>query len=68
MQAEEGQIPKKRKGDTQGVTGQSNDTATCIGGASRENAEKAGRKAGSLQSIENRQFYKTLEEKCSIYP
>ena len=56
--AEQGQLLEKHKEDMQGVTGQSNDTDTRIGGASSENVEKAGRKAGSAQSIENRQFYK----------
>ena len=36
------------------VTGMSNDTDTGIGGASVGDAEKAGRKADSVQSIENR--------------
>ena len=49
--------------DTQSVTGQSNDTDTCIGGASVGDAEKAGLKADSVLSIENRQFYETEEEK-----
>ena len=62
-QAEQGQIPEKRTEDMQSITGRSNDTDTCIGGASGGNAEKAGRKAGSVQSIENRQFYETEGEK-----
>ena len=70
-QAEQGQLPEKRKTDTQSVTGQSNDTDTHIGSASGGNAEKAGRKAGSVQSIENRQFYETEGEKhqfiCSSF-
>ena len=33
-----------------------NDTDNHIGGANGENPEKAGRRAGSVQSIENRQF------------
>ena len=36
---------------------------TSIGSASGGNTEKAGQKAGKVQSIENRQFYKTKEEK-----
>ena len=40
MQAEQGQLPEKRKEDTQGITGRSNDMDTHIGGASRENMEK----------------------------
>ena len=51
-QAEQGQLLEKRKEDTQSVTGWSNDINTRIGGASGGNAEKAG----SVQSIENRQF------------
>ena len=63
MQAEQGQLPEKRKEDMQSVTWRSNDTDTPIGGASGWNAEKAGWKAGSVQSIGNRQFYKTDREK-----
>ena len=58
-----GQLPEDRKEDKKGVTGQSNNTDTRIGSASGENAEKVGWKPGSVQSIENRQFYKTEEEK-----
>ena len=36
---------------------------TCIGVASGGNSEKAGRKEGSVQFKENRQFYETKEEK-----
>ena len=64
MLAEQGQLPEKHKEAMQSVTGQSNDTEhTCIGGAIRGKSEKAGRKAGSVQSIENRGFYETKEEK-----
>ena len=62
-QEELGQQLEKRKEDTQCFTGRSNDTETCIGGASRGNAEKAGWKADSVHSIENRQCYETEEEK-----
>ena len=62
-QAEQGQLPEKCKEDTQSITGRSNDTDTHIGSASGGNTEKAGRKAVSLHSIENRQFYETKEEK-----
>ena len=60
-QAEQGQLPEKCKENTQSVTGQSNDMDTCIGGTSGGN--KAGWKAGSVQSIENRQFNETEGEK-----
>ena len=62
-QDEQGQAQKVLREDTQSLTGQSNDTDTHIGGTSVGNAEKAGRKAVSVQSIENRQFYKTEKEK-----
>ena len=63
-QDEQGQLPEKRKEDTQSVTGWIYDRDTHIGSASGENTEKAGRRAGSsVQSIENRQFYKTEGEK-----
>ena len=58
-----GQGPEKQKENTQSVTEQINDTETRIGGASVENAEKAGQKADSVQSIENRQYYEIEEEK-----
>ena len=45
------------------VTERSNDAETRIGGASVRNAEKAGRKADSVQSLGNRQCYETEEEK-----
>ena len=47
-QEELGQQPEKRKENTQSVTGQINAAETCIGGASVENVEKAGRKADSV--------------------
>ena len=62
-QAEQGQLPEKRKENTQSVTRWSNDTNTLTGGASGGNLEKAGQKAGSVQSIENRQFYEIEGEK-----
>ena len=63
MQAEQSQTSGRRKENTQSVTGRSIDMDTRIGGASVGDAEKAGRKADSVQSIENRQFYKTEGEK-----
>ena len=51
------------KEDTQSVTGWSNDTDTSIGGAGVGDAEKAGRKADSVQSIENSKFYETERQK-----
>ena len=48
MQAEQGQLPERRKEDTQSVTGQGNDTDTHIGGTSVGDAEKAGQKADSV--------------------
>ena len=62
-QAEPGQLLEKSKEDRQSITGRSNDTYTRIGGASGENTEKAGWKAGNVQSIENRQCYETKGEK-----
>ena len=54
-QAEQGQTPKRSKEDTQSITVWSFDMDT---GASVGDTEKAGRKADSVQSMENRQFYK----------
>ena len=62
-QEELGQQPEMRKENTQSITGRINDTETCIGGANVGNAKKAGRKADSVQSIENRRCYETEEEK-----
>ena len=62
-QEELGQRPEKCKEDTLWITRRSNDAETCIGDASGGNTEKAGRKADSIQSIENRQCYETEEEK-----
>ena len=62
-QEELGQRPEKHKENTQSVTGQMNDAETGIGSVSVENVEKAGWKADSVQSIENRQCYGTEEEK-----
>ena len=56
-QAEQGQLPEKRMEDTQSVTGRSNEIDPRIEGANVGNLEKAGQKADSVQSIENRQFY-----------
>ena len=63
IQAEQGQLLEKFKEDMQSVTGWSNDKDTPIGCASGGNAENAGRKAGSVQYIENGQFYKNEGEK-----
>ena len=62
-QEEQGQVPVKRKEDMPSVTEQSNDMGTHIGGASVGNEEKAGWKADSVQSIENRWCYETEEKK-----
>ena len=62
-QAEQYQTLERCKEDTQSITGRSNDTDTHIWGASVGDAEKTGRKADSVQPIENRQFYVTEEEK-----
>ena len=61
-QEELGQWSEKHKEDSQCVTGRSNDAETCIGTASGGNEEKAGWKADSVQSIENRQLYQTEGE------
>ena len=53
-QAERGQTPEVRKEDMQSVTGRSYDMDTLIGGTSVGDLEKAGRKADSVQSIQNR--------------
>ena len=63
-QAEQGQLLEKHKENTQSIPRQSNDRDTSIGGASGGNAEKAGWKAGSVQSLEKRQFYEAKGEKC----
>ena len=62
-QEEQGQTPAERSDAMQSVTGTSNDMNTRIGGDSVGNAEKAGWKADSVQSVEIRNLYKTEEEK-----
>ena len=62
-QEELGQQPEKQKENMQSVTGWINDVDTCNVGASVGNTEKAGHKAVSLQSIENRKCYETEKEK-----
>ena len=62
-QEEQGQTPVERSDAMQSITGMSNDKDTCIGGTSVGAAEKAGWKADSVQSIENRNFYEIEEEK-----
>ena len=53
---QEGQSPVAHSEALRSITGMSNDMNTCIGGTCRGDAEKAGQKADSAQSIENRQF------------
>ena len=65
-QEELGQQPEKCKDNTQSITGRINEADNFIGGASIGNAEKAGRKADSVQSIENRQCYETEKEKRKL--
>ena len=67
MQEEQGQTPAELCDTTQCVTGTSNDMGTHIGGASVEEAEKAGWKADSVQSVVNRQSYKTEEERNNLF-
>ena len=55
-QDEQGQSLEVCKEDMQSVTGKSNDKDTCKGGTSVGDAEKAGQKADSVQSKENRKF------------
>ena len=45
----------------QSITGKINNSDTCIGGAGVGDAEKAGSKADSIQSVENRNFFETKE-------
>ena len=53
----QGQTPAECSDATQSVTGMSNDMNTCKGGAIVGDAEKAGWKSDSVQSVENRKFY-----------
>ena len=63
MQAEQGQTSERCKEDTQSFKGRSNDTDTRRGGTSVWDAKKSGRKADSVQSMENRNFSETEGEK-----
>ena len=51
---------------TQSVMERLNAADTSIEGASVERGETAGQAADSIQSIENRNFYETKEEKCQL--
>ena len=62
-QEELGQRPEMRRENTPCVNERSNVADPRIGGASVRNAEKAGRKADSVQSLVNIQCYETEEEK-----
>ena len=64
---EQGQALVERNDATQCVLERSNDTESCIGGATVSDVEKAGRKADNVQSIENINFYETEEEKCNSH-
>ena len=63
VKEEKGQTPVECSDATQSVTGRSNAKDNCIGGTSGRREEKAGQIADSVQSIENRNFYETEEEK-----
>ena len=63
---EQGQLPVKFKEDTPSITERSNDMDTHIGGASVGNAEKAGQKADSVQSIEKRSFTKPKKKSVNL--
>ena len=56
IQEEQGQAPVEHNDAMQSVTRMSNDMVTFIGGASVGAMEKAGWKADSVQSRENRKF------------
>ena len=58
MQEEQGQALVECSNTMQSITEKSNDINTCIGGTSVCDIEKAGRRADSVQSIENRKFMK----------
>ena len=62
-QADQGQTLERHKEDMQSEPGWSNDMDTHIGGASVGDADKAGWKADSVQSMENRQFFINQKEK-----
>ena len=66
LQEEQSQAPSERSNAMQSVARMSNDRDTHIGSASEGDAEKAGWKADSVQSVENRQFFETEEEKLQF--
>ena len=61
---QEDQTPAGHSDAMQCVTGKNNDTGTHIEGTSVEDAEKAGWKSDNVQSVVNRQSYKT--KKCQF--
>ena len=66
MQEEQGQAPAECSDAMQSLTRMSNEMDTHIGGACVGDAEKAGWKAYSVQSIENRHTYETKKDKCQF--
>ena len=62
MQEEKGQTPVEDS-DAMQSRSEGNATDNCIVGDSGGREEKAGQIADSVQSIENRNFYETEEEK-----
>ena len=62
MQEEKGQTPVEDS-DAMQSRSEGNATDNCIVGDSGGREEKAGQIADSVQSIENRTFYETEEEK-----
>ena len=63
MQEEQGQTPAEHSGPMQSVTEVFNGTDTSIGSSNVGETEKAGWKADSVQSVENRKLCETLDEK-----
>ena len=66
MQQEQGQAPAECSDAMQRVARMRNGAVTRIGSASVGDAKKEGWKSDSIQSIENRQSYKTKEEKSEF--
>ena len=65
MQEEKGQTPVEDS-DAMQSRSEGNATDNCIVGDSGGREEKAGQIADSVQSIENRNFYETEEEKLQF--
>ena len=66
-QEKQGETPVECSDAIKSVTERTNNTETHIEGTSVGYEEKAGRRADSVQSIENRKFYEKKKKSISLF-